>query len=59
MNSLLPDPPVGQEAELMRYCCKLLTPPPKLQVWEWCERNVYLSEREGATSGQYSTRLTP
>jgi phage terminase large subunit GpA-like protein len=58
MNSLLLDP-LGQAAELTRYCYDLLTPPPKLLVWEWCERNVYMSEREGATSGQYSTRLTP
>ncbi|MEA3207880.1 MAG: hypothetical protein QOE70_937 [Chthoniobacter sp.] len=47
------------QVELTRYCYDLLTPAPQLQVWEWAEENIYLSERTSALPGRFSTVLTP
>ncbi len=32
---------------------------PVLEVYKWCEENIYLSERSTAIPGNYSTELTP
>ena len=47
------------QVELSRYCYDLLSPAPTLQVWEWAEENIYLSERTSALPGRFSTVLTP
>src|SRR4030095_8223041 len=47
------------EWELGKYCAELLRPAPKLQVWQWAEENIYLSERTSELPGRFSTLLTP
>lgn len=47
------------ERDLERYCWDLLAPAPQVQVWEWAEQSIYLSERTTALPGPFSTILTP
>ena len=47
------------QVNLARYCYDLLSPAPVMQVWEWAEENIYLSERTSALPGRFSTVLTP
>ena len=47
-------------AALYTFARTLFEPPPDLSVWEWCEQNIRLSERESPTMpGRYSTAMTP
>ncbi len=45
--------------ELSRYSHALLAPMPRLDVWEWAEKNIVLDERTSAIPGRFRTALTP
>ena len=44
--------------ELENVAWSLLQPPPELQVYEWAEKNIYLTERESpGASGHEANAL--